>query len=41
MLLKNKPLSLIMSPWMLPWFILLNGYDDMFDYKLETERPNA
>lgn len=25
-----------MSPWMLPWFIPLNGYDDMFDYKLET-----
>ena len=37
---KCKPMSLIMSPWMLLWWILLCTYDHMFDYKLVRERPN-
>lgn len=39
-LLKEKPMSLIMSLWMLPWYIRLRASDYMFDHKLGRERPN-
>lgn len=33
-------MPLIMSLWLLLWYILLHACDYIFDYKLEREKPN-
>ena len=33
-------MALIISPWILPWWILLQACQHIFDYKLGRQRPN-